>query len=317
MYKCKTVGVVVPCYNVERYVGQVVETMPDFVDRIYLVEDCSRDGTPQAIEASRQKHPQKVSAIYNQQNQGAGGAIFVGYKAALRDGVDVIATMDGDAQMDPSELGMLVEPIATDLADYSKGNRLVYGEAWNMIPRIRYLGNSMLSLLTKIASGYWHVADTQTSYCIINRETLAKLNLDAIYKRYGYPNDFLVKLNAVNARVKEMPIKPIYHEDGMSGIRYWKIIPIISLLLVRLFFWRLWNKYVVRDFHPLVFFYLAGIVLFPVGFVLGAYLTYLRFAYGAIAYPALFLDLFLIISGIQFLLFAMWFDMDYNRDLKV
>jgi len=317
MLENKKIGVVVPCYNEEKHISQVIATMPSFVDKIIVVDDVSKDRTREIILLEKNKDPERILAINHEKNQGVGAAIVSGYKQALAERLDAVAVMAGDAQMDPEELIDLFDPVIKGGADYSKGNRLIYGDAWNKIPKARYLGNSVLSLLTKIASGYWHVADSQTGYTVISGKALSRIDLEKIYKRYGFPNDLLVRLNVISARLKEIPIKPIYHQGGVSGIRYWKVIPTISLLLTRLFFWRLWLKYVVLDFHPLVFFYFASLILLPVGFVLGVYLIYSRFASGAVASPAIFLDLFLIISGIQFLLFAMWFDMDYNRDLKI
>ena len=169
--------------------------------------------------------------------------------------------MAADNQMDPADLLTLVEPVARDEVDYAKANRLVTGEAWELIPRTRYLGNAILSLLTKIASGYWHVADSQTGYTAISRTMLAQLDLDRVYAGYGFPNDMLVHLNVWNARVRDFPSRPVYGVGEQSGIKLRRVVPRISWLLVKGFFWRLREKYVIRDFHPLVFFYALGLVM--------------------------------------------------------
>ena len=127
--------------------------------------------------------------------------------------------MAADNQMDPADLLMLVEPVARGEVDYAKANRLVSGEAWKLIPRTRYLGNAILSLLTKIASGYWHVADSQTGYTAISRAMLAQLDLDRVYRGYGFPNDMLVHLNVWNARVRDFPSRPVYGVGEQSGIK--------------------------------------------------------------------------------------------------
>ena len=163
--------------------------------------------------------------------------------------------------MDPADLLTLVEPVARGEVDYAKANRLVCGEAWKLIPRTRYLGNAVLSLLTKIASGYWHVADSQTGYTAISRSMLAQLDLDRIYRGYGFPNDMLVHLNVWNARVRDFPSRPVYGVGEQSGIKLRRVVPRISWLLLKGFFWRLREKYVIRDFHPLVFFYALGILM--------------------------------------------------------
>jgi len=197
-----------------------------------------------------------------------------------------------------------------------KGNRLFRGESWQMIPHYRYLGNAVLSLLTKIASGYWHIADSQSGYTAISRLALERLDLDHIYQRYGMPNDLLVKLNVGNFRVCDVSVRPVYNVGEASGIRLRKVIPTISWLLFRGFCWRLKEKYILRDFHPLVFFYGMGLLLFPVGTWLGLYLLLYRLFVGPVAATSALFAAFLMISGLQSLFFAMWFDMDYNRHLK-
>jgi len=192
----------------------------------------------------------------------------------------------------------------------------VSGEAWRLIPRTRYLGNAILSLLTKIASGYWHVADSQTGYTAISREMLAQLDLHRLYRGYGFPNDLLVHLNVWNARVRDFPSRPVYGVGEQSGIKLHKVVPRISWLLVKGFFWRLREKYVIRDFHPLVFFYGLGLLMTLAGLVLGVVETILRFGGNEITTPTIVLVALLLISGSQFTLFAMWFDMESNKDLR-
>ena len=155
--------------------------------------------------------------IRHDQNQGVGAAIVSGYKAAVADGADVACVMAGDGQMDPVDLEHLAGAVARDEVDYAKANRLFTGEAWKLIPRSRYLGNAVLSLLTKIASGYWHIADSQSGYTAVSRTLLEELDLDRLYPRYGFPNDMLVQLNVWNARVRDFPSRPIYGVGERSG----------------------------------------------------------------------------------------------------
>ncbi|MGL3208908.1 glycosyltransferase family 2 protein [Bradyrhizobium sp. BR 1433] len=269
MYKSKTVAVVVPCYNEEKLIGRVIETMPEFVDHIVCVDDQSRDRTGEIVERYSAAQPERVILIRLPKNEGVGGAIAAGYRWARDHDIDATAVMAGDAQMDPGDLHALLEPVIADETDYAKGNRLFTGEAWNLIPRVRYIGNGLLSMLTKIASGYWHVADSQTGYTVANRKVLKTLNLDDIYKRYGMPNDMLVKLNIFDFRVRDIPIKPIYGIGEQSGIKPIRLVPRLSLLLVRLFAYRMLQKYIIRDFHPLVLFYFTGAVLLSLGMLVG------------------------------------------------
>jgi hypothetical protein len=224
--------------------------------------------------------------------------------------------MAADGQMDPDDLETLVRAVASGECDYAKANRLFTGQAWRLIPRTRYLGNAVLSFLTKIASGYWHVADSQSGYTAVNLETLKLLDLERIYRRYGFPNDMLVHLNVWNRRVRDYPSRPIYGVGERSGIKLRSVIPRISWLLVKAFFWRMGAKYVIRDFHPLVLFYMLGLFLFLAGVALGLLETALRIAGNPIPFATIVLVALFVISGLQLLLFAMWFDMESNKELR-
>jgi glycosyltransferase involved in cell wall biosynthesis len=315
MYDGKKVGVVVPAYGEETLLPQTLAGIPDFVDRVYVVDDASRDQTVERARAAA-AGDSRIEIVVHERNRGVGAAIVTGYKRALAEGVDVTCVMAADNQMDPGDLAALVAPVARGDVDYAKANRLFTGQAWQLIPKHRYLGNAVLSLLTKIASGYWHVADSQSGYTAIGLETLGRLDLDRIYPRYGFPNDMLVHLNVVNARVRDFSSRPVYGVGERSGIRLRSVVPRISWLLVKGFFWRLREKYVIRDFHPLVFFYFLGLLMTAVGLGLGIALITLRILGNGITAATVVLVALLLVSGSQFTLFAMWFDMESNKDLR-
>jgi len=316
VYEGKSVTVVVPAYNEEKLIGTVLDTMPDFVDLIIVVDDASTDHTSDMVASYHVRLADRLVCVRHTHNQGVGAAIVTGYKQALLRQSDVVAVMAGDGQMDPDDLARLVAPIARCEVEYTKGNRLFRGESWRMIPHSRYLGNAALSLLTKIASGYWHLADSQSGYTAIARLALERLDLDGIYQRYGMPNDMLIQLNVGDCRVRDVSVRPIYDIGETSGIRLRRVIPTISWLLLRGFCWRLKEKYIIRDFHPLVFFYCMGLILFPAGSLFGLYLFVYRLLVGTVATTSALFAAFLIISGLQALFFAMLFDMDYNKRLK-
>lgn len=316
MYREKTIAVVVPAHNEEKLIGRVIETMPDFVDKVIVVDDCSEDGTRGVVQGYLEASNGRVEMICLPENQGVGGAIAEGYKWCRDHGVDVTAVMAGDGQMDPDDLPALLDPVVAGEVDYAKGNRLISGEAWKRIPRLRYFGNAALSLLTKIASGYWHIADSQTGYTATNLKVLKTIEPDLIYKRYGMPNDMLVRLNIYNFRVCDVEIRPVYGIGEQSGLNPIRIIPRLSWFMFRLFIKRMIQKYIIRDFHPLIFFYLTGFLLFAPGFLLGCYLLIKRLLVGPVAITSALFASLLLISGLQFLLFAMWFDMEYNRHLR-
>ena len=313
MLEGKRVAVVVPAYDEERLVVETLGGIPELVDRIYVVDDASRDGT---AAAARAVGDDRVEVISHERNSGVGAAIVTGYRRALEEGIDVTCVMAADNQMDPVELADLVGPVARGEVEYAKANRLVSGEAWKVIPRTRYLGNAVLSLLTKIASGYWHVADSQAGYTAISRRALKALDFDRLYPRYGFPNDMLVHLNVQNARVRDVPSRPIYDVGEQSGIKLRSVVPRISWLLFKGFWWRMGHKYVIRDFHPLVFFYAFGVLMTLAGFLLGLIEVVLRLAGNEITTPTIVLVAVLFIAGLQMTLFAMWFDMEANKELR-
>jgi glycosyltransferase involved in cell wall biosynthesis len=313
MLEGKTVAVVVPAYREEALIADTLRGIPHWVDRIYVVDDRSPDAT---AERAREVDDARVEVIVHEENQGVGGAIVTGYERALADEIACTVVMAGDNQMDPAELETACLPVVRGEVDYHKANRLFTGQAWDLIPRNRYLGNAVLSLFTKVASGYWHVADSQAGYAAISLPILRLLDLDRIYKRYGFPNDILVHLNVWNARVRDFSSRPIYGVGERSGIKIRKVVPRISWLLVKGFFWRLREKYVIRDFHPLVFFYALGLVMTFAGLLLGAIEVILRLKGNEITTPTIVLVALLLISGSQFTLFAMWFDMESNKDLR-
>ena len=315
MYRGKTIAVIIPAYNEEKLIGKVIETIPAFVDHIVVVDDASQDQTGEIVKACQKKEARLIY-IRHEKNEGVGGAIATGYQWVRDHENDIGVVMAGDAQMDPQDLPKLLDPVVEGEVDYAKGNRLFTGKAWEIIPRTRYLGNAVLSFLTKIASGYWHVADSQSGYGAASLKVLETIDLDHIYRRYGMPNDFLVRLNVYQFRVRDVPVNPVYGIGERSGIRIYKVVFTLSFLLLKLFVWRIKEKYVIRDFHPLVLFYLLGFFLTPIGFVFGSYLLILRIFFGSVAATSALFAAFFTISGLQSLFFAMWFDMEYNKDLK-
>ena len=317
MFQEHRVSVVIPAHDEELLIERVVTGIPAFVDHIIVVDDASRDKTAEKLLALKAIHGDRLVVIRHPKNQGVGGAIVTGYEGALRISAQkhLVAVMAGDAQMDPEDLPKLLAPCARGEVDYAKGNRLITGEAWRIIPRTRYLGNAVLSLLTKIASGYWHVADSQTGYTVITAEALAVLQLRRLYPRYGFPNHLLVELNNYDFRVRDIPIKPVYNVGEVSGIRLHKVIPTISWLLFRCYFWRMKEKYIIRDFHPLIFFLTFGMFLTGGSLLFGLYLVYLR-SMGPVSPVSAIFAAMTFTSGVQSIMFALWMDMERNKDLK-
>ena len=228
MYRGQTIAVVVPAYNVGHRIVDVVRGMPSFVDRVYVVDDGSIDGTAAVVLEARRPG---VAVFRHRENRGVGAAIDTGYRAALCEGADVTAVMAGDGQMDPADLPALLDPIVEGRADYVKGNRFLHPELSRAMPRLRIVGNVVLSLLTKLSSGYWRLFDSQCGYTAASHRTLRWLDR-GLFARYGYLNDLLARLRPFGARICEVAVRPIY-EGEPSGIRLWTALhPIGSVLLI-------------------------------------------------------------------------------------
>ena len=267
----KSIGVVVPAYNEEAFVGEVIDTMPPFVDRIYVVDDCSIDGTWSVVTGREDAGPPttgrtagptvegtgRVVPIRHEENRGVGGAIKTGYKRALADRMDVTVVMGGDGQMDPNYLTDLVNPIVSGYAEYTKANRLYSTDHRKGMSRWRLFGNQVLSGLTRITSGYWRLSDPQNGYTAISLPALETVGVGSMYEYYGYCNDLLVKLNVNGMRVADVPVPAVYGDEE-SSITYPEYIARVSWMLFRNFLWRLRVKYVTDQFHPLVLCYALG-----------------------------------------------------------
>jgi len=323
MYSGQTVAVVVPAYNEEGLVGEVLDSIPAFVDRVYAVDDCSTDGTWAEIHDHSERDERAVAAkadggqpvdriepIRHETNQGVGGAIKTGYRRALQEGMDVTAVIAGDGQMDPSILDRFVEPIVEGRADYTKGDRLQSRELRSAMSSWRSMGNFLLTFLTKLASGYWRTNDPQNGYTAISLDALERIDLDALYDRYGFSNDLLITLNAHGFRVADVPMRAIYG-DEQSHINYGTFVPRLSTLLFVGFLWRLKVKYCLVDFHPLVFLYALGVLGGAAG---------LAFAGLAVVGGASLLtgsvSVFILLFSCALLVLAMIFDMQHNEHLE-
>ncbi len=244
MYRGRLIGVVIPAYNEELHITKVIKTMPAYVDRIYMIDDCSTDRTFTVAERFLKDNRLKLTRHLN--NKGVGAAIITGYRLALEDKMDIAAVMAGDNQMDPVHLSRLLDPVVDGAADYSKGDRLSRTELTIGMSKWRLLGNVILTWLTHISSGYWDVLDPQNGYTAISCEALRRLDLNKVYPRYGYCNDLLAKLNVLGAKVKDVQIPARYGEEK-SKIKYGNYIRKVSVLLLKNFLWRIMKKYIAPN----------------------------------------------------------------------
>ncbi len=241
MYKGHNVATVVLAYNAGRFISSVVDGLPDFIDRIYVIDDASRDNTIQVV---RKIDNPKLSLILRSTNGGPGAALLTGYQAALKEAADIVVKVDGDGQMPPGQIEDLIMPIVSGRADYTKGDRLSIASNRRGMPRFRLFGNWLLTWLTHIASGYWHINDTQNGFTAISAKALKATGPD-LYHHFGYLNDLLVRLNIHHLRVIDVPM-PARYGSEKSCIRLGTFVGRVSFLLLRCFFWRLRVKYLWR-----------------------------------------------------------------------
>lgn len=261
MYKGATIAAVVPAYKEESMIAQVIKSMPSFVDHIVIVDDCSPDDTSGAVLRA---HDDRVTLIRHEVNQGVGGAIITGHRSAIELGADVNVVMAGDAQMDPNYLPQLLDHVTAEGYGFAKANRFFAPESFSGMPRYRVLGNIVLSFMTKLTSGYWHLFDPQNGYTAIRTEVLKRVPLDQVSRRYSFENDLLIHLNILQVPAVDVPIPAVYGNE-VSSIRLGRVIPELLNLLFRGFWRRIWYRYVLWSFSPIALLLVIGLLLVAFG----------------------------------------------------
>lgn len=314
MYREKRIALVIPAYNEEQLIGRTLAGVPALLDAVIVVDDASTDNMPAVVRECVARDP-RITMIRHDHNKGPGAGIITGYKQVLADGYDIAVVCGGDDQMPLDQITHLLDPIIDGKADYTKGNRFMAGAgALAQIPRnmpvTRVVGNMIITMLTKIASGYYKVADVVEGFTAISRDALEVVDWEQAWGGYGYPMDFLIRLNAHGLRARDVPRRAIYspgeRQSQIKGLRY---ALRVSPMLLRGFVWRLWTKYVLWDFHPLIFFFALGGTLLPAGLCFGIYLIWQQVVHRGVSGPRATLCALLIITGLQSLLFALLFDM--------
>jgi len=259
--------------NESAHIGDVLRRMPAYVDLIVVVDDASTDGTGTTAEAVGDP---RVQVIRHPQRRGVGGSTVDGMQRALEQGADIVVKVDGDGQMDPTRMDVLLGPLTRDGYDYVKANRFLDGRALQQMPVPRLIGNFAMTFLTKLASGYWHVFDPQNGYLAARANALRALDLSNLATGFFFENDMLIRLNILNCRVKDVAL-PAYYGDENSSLRVNRILVTFPFYLARGFCRRIWEKYMLRDFSPIALFWLLGFPLMLGGGVFGA-VTWVRSA---------------------------------------
>jgi glycosyltransferase involved in cell wall biosynthesis len=314
MYQKKKIAVVVPCYNEQNKIAGVIKSMPEFVDVIYVIDDVSSDDTVAVVKALQGS---RVELICHQRNSGVGAAIATGYQRVIESDMDIAVVMAGDGQMDPDDLASVIQSVVDGQVDYCKGNRFFHSTPVSEIPRHRFFGNLVLSALTKIVSGYWHVSDTQCGYTAINRAALEVVNWGDLYPRYGCPNDILVQLNIAEMRVGEVPVAPLYGLNWESKMKPLKVFMPILWLLLKRYIKRCVYRYAINNGHPLIFYLGAAAALWSVFLVLAVYVVMVWASTGLIPKVAFLTSGFVAVIGTQLILAAFSLDYDINQPICI
>lgn len=311
MYKNNKIGVVVPAYNERGLILDTLCNMPGYVDVIFVINDASTDNTFELIQ-QQQKNDSRIHIINHKINKGLGQSLIDGYLASMESDIDITAIMAGDNQMYPGDLPSLLDRIIEEDYDYVKGNRLLHQNI-SAMPRYRFFGNAVLTILTKFATGYYFMMDPQCGYTAIKNSALCKIPLEKMTRGYGYNADILCMLNIQRFSVTDVQVRPVYGKEK-SKIKLWKYVSKTSCLLMRLFFRRLWQRYVVLDFHPLVLFYVFAFfntLFIIIPFTIRFFFMY--FEYNELPKTTLNILISTFLITFQSVLFAIWMDMDYNR----
>jgi dolichol-phosphate mannosyltransferase len=301
------VAVVIPCFRVKKHVVDVIKSIGDEVSIIVAVDDCCPEGTADHIESTLSDS--RLRVIRHTENQGVGGATISGYKHALLEGADIVVKIDGDGQMDPALLPSLIKPILKGKADYCKGSRFFDLESLASMPRLRLLGNSILSFVNKVSSGYWDVMDPTNGFTAIHRVALTQLPLSKLSNRYFFESDMLFRLGTVRAVVCDRPMSAKY-DDEESSLSIAKVMFEFPSLYLRCFFKRVFYSYFLRDFNGASMQLLLGIFLMGFGGVWGVskWIEAMSLNVASTSGTVMLAGL-PIILGFQLLLSAIQFDM--------
>lgn len=311
MYKGAVVAAVVPAYNEALMITQVIDTMPEYVDHIVIVDDKSPDNTSEVVSQSTDS---RVTLIRHEINQGVGGAVITAHKRAMELGADVNVVMAGDAQMDPAYLPDLLDKVTDGGYGFAKANRFYSPESFAGMPKYRVFGNIVLSFMTKVASGYWNLFDPQNGYTAIRTSVLKRVPLDRVAKRYSFENDLLIHLNILRTSAIDVPIPAVYG-DEVSSIKLRKVVPELLNLLFAGGAKRFWYRYVLWSFSPIALLTFFGGLFMIMGVILGIWMLVQIALAGTATAATVMLVALPILVGSQMLISGLQLDIQNSPDL--
>lgn len=313
MYRNLKVAVVVPCYNEEKLARKTIDSVPDFVDKIIAVDDGSKDNTTKVLKKAKAEN-NKVEIITNKKNVGLGKSMLNAFDSLDGSDIDAIGVMAGDAQMDPKYLPKLLDTIVDEKVDVAKANRFSQFHQVDHMPRYRRVGNIMVSILTKFATGYYKLFDSLNGYVVYRKEVIDRIPKQIIGHRYEYENTMLVALSIAGAKIKDVPVPAIYGEE-ISTINLFGTT-LKTLRVLNSGFWkRIYYKYVLYSFHPIALFLYSGLILWVLSGLFGIYVIYEKVANQVTPTSGTVMFVVLpIILGFQLILTAVIMDVSYEEE---
>ena len=302
------IAVIIPCYRVEEEIQSVLCALPGYIKHIIVVDDASPDATPDLVTASAKKD-KRISLIRHPSNLGVGGAMITGYRKALELGAQIVVKIDGDGQMDTSELPALLTPLVQGQADYTKGNRFRDFKSLQKMPLVRRVGNMGLGFLAKAATGYWNLFDPTNGFSAIRSEVLAQLPLERIDRSFYFETSMLAQLYLLGAVVKDVPMPARYQSEASYLLVHRILFEFPSKLLLT-FFRRLVLRNFIYDFSMGSIYLLTGFPLLLFGLTFGIY-KWIQYASIGIPAPTgtVMLPTLSVLLGIQLLLSAVEIDL--------
>ncbi len=309
------IAVVIPCYKAKLHVIDVINNIPSYIDKIYCVDDACPELTGKYIEENIKDS--RVSVFYHEKNAGVGGAMITGYKFALKGGAKYIVKIDADGQMEPSIMSNFVDPIINGQADYTKGNRFYRLEDLSSMPKVRLLGNAMLSFMSKFSTGYWRIFDPNNGYTAIHADVLKLIPLSKISNSYFFESDMLFRLNILRAVVIDIPMQSKY-ENEISNLSIFRSLIEFSTKHLNNFIKRIFYNYFLRDFHIASVEWVLGPALLCYGIIFGIakWVESINLNTSATAGTVMLAALPIII-GLQLLLSALSFDIDNKPSIPL
>lgn len=315
MIKNKTVAVVIPCYKVESHIEEVINSIPDYVDVIFAVNDCSPDDTKLILEEMKQSNP-KLIVLQHEKNQGVGGAMVTGFKACIEKNIDIVIKIDGDGQMDVNFMPQLIDAVVDGKYDFAKGDRVRNRKMLEKMPAIRRFGNLSLTFLVRIASGYWKISDPTNGYLCITLPTLKKLDLSRLSKRFFFESSLIAELYFTGARIKDVQMPSIYGNEK-SNLSIWKALFSFPTKLMKAHMRRLRMQYFIDDFNISSVYLATGIPMFLFGLIFGL-VKWIHYAKIGIPAPTgtIIISLITIIMGFQLILSFIQNDMSNGNPFE-